>query len=351
MIINGSQFGYSAGHYYYSLYLKDYFEIHYVCYDRGLDKLRLDGVTVEYIAFETGKIKRLFSLIRQSISKSKKINPDLLFVVYFNHCFLLPLFCRYKTSLLDIRTGSLHKNAAQRKLSNRLLALQSLLFKKKIILSESLRLKLGIRNRNTLILPLGSEVYFKGEHTYEQLHLLYVGVFDGRNIADTIYGLSDYLQKYPDRKIHTRFTIVGFGSGAEETSLVNLVNTLKLNSVVSFEGRKNYNELQPYFKNANIGVSYVPITDYYNWQPPTKTFEYILSGLFTIATATYENRRLINPTNGLTCTDTPAAFANALGRCYELRHDFNSQEIRETLSDYKWSSIVEYKLKPFLIGK
>lgn len=38
---------------------------------------------------------------------------------------------------------------------------------------------------------------------------------------------------------------------------------------------------------------YVPITDYYEYQPPTKTFEYVLSGLLCLATATSSNKEVI----------------------------------------------------------
>jgi len=47
---------------------------------------------------------------------------------------------------------------------------------------------------------------------------------------------------------------------------------------------------------------------YYDCQPATKTFEYILSGMVCIATSTYENKKLINNINGVLCNDIQKAL-------------------------------------------
>lgn len=41
------------------------------------------------------------------------------------------------------------------------------------------------------------------------------------------------------------------------------------------------------------------MTEYYDSQPPTKTFEYALSGLYVLATKTRENEKVITNDNGV----------------------------------------------------
>ena len=75
--------------------------------------------------------------------------------------------------------------------------------------------------------------------------------------------------------------------------------TNKLENVCTTHGRIDYYKLKPFFDKCNVGVSYIPIRDYYQYQPPTKTFEYGLSGLVTIATETKSNQEVINNCNGI----------------------------------------------------
>ena len=93
----------------------------------------------------------------------------------------------------------------------------------------------------------------------------------------------------------------------------------------------------------------MPITDYYQRQPVTKIFEYGLSGMFTIATDTYENRKLINNLNGLICEDNAQSFSEALDSIWDKRNPHNSNKIRQSLLDYKWEKLISTKLDPFLM--
>lgn len=113
-------------------------------------------------------------------------------------------------------------------------------------------------------------------------------------------------------------------------------------------GRVGNTLLKPYFENANIGVSYVPITSYYNVQPPTKTFEYALSGLFTIATATDENKKVVSPTNGILIEDNAQAFCNALEWLDENRSNLREIEIRQSLVEYRWDLLIKKYMLPIL---
>src|SRR5690606_2773135 len=167
---------------------------------------------------------------------------------------------------------------------------------------------------------------------------------NGRNIDQTILGLSNFMKKHPNMKIS--YDIIGDGN--ELTQLTQLINDLELASIVKLHGRIPHIKLKPFFDNSNIGVSYIPITEYYEFQPPTKTFEYIMSGLPCIATRTNENKHLITHENGVLCNDTPESFANALETIDERSALYNSDRIRESLKEYSWKNIVDNKLKPLL---
>jgi len=115
---------------------------------------------------------------------------------------------------------------------------------------------------------------------------------------------------------------------------------------VKFAGLVPYNHLSEYVTKSNIGVSFVPITKYFDVQPPSKTIEYLLSGLPVIATATKENKKIINSNNGILIDDTISDFAEAL--CIMEKSEFDNQQIRESMLDHKWRNIVNTKLIPLI---
>jgi glycosyltransferase involved in cell wall biosynthesis len=349
LIINGAQFGHSSGHYFYCKYLTEDFTISYICYDRGLDRLTLDGVNVKYVSFTGSKLIRIFRFLRECIRQSITIKPDNLFVTYFNICFLLAIFCKSKKTVLDIRSGSLKENLIFRSIENLIVLVQSLFFNQVIILSDSLRKKLYISKNKSKVIPLGSETFFSGNHNFSSLNLLYVGSLDNRNIADTVKGLNLFLRKNEENSITVNYSIIGFGSEAETLKLINCISETKLSDVVKYEGRKNYNELAQYFEQSNIGVVFVPQTPYYDCQPVTKLFEYLLSGMPVIATNTYENRLIVNSVNGVLINDTPEDFCNGLVTIFNERKLFMSSEIRKSVEEYTWGNIIETNLKPYLL--
>jgi len=100
----------------------------------------------------------------------------------------------------------------------------------------------------------------------------------------------------------------------------------------------------------NVGVSYVPITPYFDVQPPTKTFEYLLAGMPVIATRTKENEKVINEYNGVLIDDTPEDFRNGLALLYERisANKFTSSRIIESSESYTWERIVRNNFKLYI---
>jgi hypothetical protein len=123
---------------------------------------------------------------------------------------------------------------------------------------------------------------------------------------------------------------------------------LGLQEVVQVVGAVPHDRLGSYFQVHNIGVSYIPVTEYFDCQPPTKTFEYLLSGMAVIGTATSENGRVISSKNGVLIPDTPTGFAAGLWELWRKRQLFSSSAIQAGAQAHRWRSIVEGNLLPFL---
>ena len=126
------------------------------------------------------------------------------------------------------------------------------------------------------------------------------------------------------------------------------MRSLGLENIVEFKGYIPQTQLAPYFKTHNIGVSFVPINDYYNCQPPTKTYEYILSGMPTIATRTLENCKIVCENNGILINDDRCSFGIGLKFIVENVNKYNSSNVRDTLIEHTWENIIKTRLLSYL---
>jgi len=347
LIINPNQFGYSAGYHYYAKYLSGTFDIDFVCFDKGFPKIREEKIKIYYLNWSEKRIKRLLKFILFSIKMTYKNKYDSLFTVYFNFVQLIGLIGRAKIKVLDIRTGSLDDSRIKRFMYNKTVYLSTFFFNRITVLSDSLAKLLNLPNKKTKILPLGAEIIVPDKKVYNKMYLIYIGTFYKRNIEKTIEGFEQF---YFEKKntIPIKYYIIGFGSIEEEKTISETIKKYKLNNVIKFLGRKNHNELYSYLKEATIGISFVPQTSYYDVQPPTKIFEYALSGLITISTDTYEARKLITKENGVICQDNAQSFKEKLDEIYENLDYYSSDKIRKSLINNEWKTIVKKILVPVL---
>jgi len=121
-----------------------------------------------------------------------------------------------------------------------------------------------------------------------------------------------------------------------------------LNDTIETTGYIHNDQLNTYFEKANIGVSYVPITPYYTHQPPTKTYEYLLSGLPVLATATIENAKIIDDSCGVLIQDNEEDIERGLFSMVKQLKNFNSEKIREVCGGKSWLNITQSNLMPYL---
>jgi glycosyltransferase involved in cell wall biosynthesis len=100
------------------------------------------------------------------------------------------------------------------------------------------------------------------------------------------------------------------------------------------------------FDESNIGLSYIPITKYFDYQPPTKTYEYLLSGIPVIATNTNENKKIINNNNGILINDDIESIRKGFYIMYNNLSIYKSDEIRKSCLKFTWENIINNQLIP-----
>jgi glycosyltransferase involved in cell wall biosynthesis len=345
VIINPQQFGYNPATYYYCKYLKEDYSIIYICWYHGLSKIEMDGVQVLYINRKGNVLIRTLRFLRRALGQIKD-NQPIVFIHYFKGVSLaLRLLRPANCFVLDIRTGAVFKNKIVRRLYDTRLKFETCFFRHVTVISQSLAEKLKIVHRSH-ILPLGADIISSTKKIFESLNLLYVGTLFNRNIEVTIHGLKLFYDTFKDQ-ISISYIIIGDGPNNEAQDLRKLVSGYGLSDVVNVTGLIPHTDLAPYFNTCNIGVSYVPLTDYYDCQPVTKTFEYLLSGMPVIATNTSENRAVLHSKNGVLIGETAEDFYAGLKTISENRMSFNSDNIRLSNTGYKWENIIENNLKPY----
>lgn len=346
LIICQSQYGYQIDYYNYCKYLKDSFDITYLCYDRGREMFQEEQINVIYLKNKRNKHFSQIYFIKKIIETIKKENFDIAFIYWFIGSSLVPIFTfMNKTKcILDLRSGSVSNKFLKRHIINYVYIFEATFFKHLTVITEDLRICLGLPKRKTKILPLGSDLIstsIKDFSIQDKYKLLYVGTFNNRNIQETIFGLFILLNEDCQLSNKIEYTIIGTGSDSCVNHLKQLVKKLDLENVVDFKGYVKSTDLLPFFDNANIGISFVPITDYFNIQPPTKTYEYLQAGIPVLATNTKANRAIINSYNGLLVNDNRYDFAAQLKRLIKKFNSYNSVTIRKTVKSNTWVIITK----------
>lgn len=339
LFVSQIQYGYLIDYMKYCKYLKNDFDIVFLCWDHGNKKIDEPGVDIRYISRRGNIIIRNLRFIRSIIQYINQQKSPLVFIDYFLGSSLIPIYCNNGSRLhLDIRTGNVSSNLTIRKINNTILRIESLFFKSLSIISVGLQKMLGIK-KETYVLPLGATPMNIIRKKKQMVHLLYVGTLTNRRIEDTIEGLKLFLKRYPNADIF--YTIIGEGWNNESENLINIVNSSELYKYIELTGYIPHNELIHYYEKANVGVSFIPMTSYYEYQPATKTFEYLMAGMPVIATKTFENKQVVNNLNGVLISDNAESVAEGIAKIYNCMGSFDEKIIRQSVQNYDWAKIVE----------
>lgn len=344
-IISGTeQFGYHTDSFNYCIYLKDKFNITFISMDAKLPRIDLEGVSVKYIPSSKFKLIRGLNKILFSIFWIIKDNIDISFIIYFKKCGIIKKILKDKKMIVDIRTSEINKDENRRKKINKQLINDISPFDHISVISEGVRKLLNIPKEKSYILPLGGKTLIKYEFdknifSENKLSLIYVGTFNERRIEDTIKAFNKISDKY--NGIGLEYKLIGYTDNKEEEYRIKKIISENKYDNIKFIGRVPNEELGKYFEDSNIGVSYIPITDYFNHQPPTKTYEYLFNGLYTIATKTFENEKIVNDKNGILIQDNWESFYLCLDQLYNKKFNITKREIINTVEEYSWSAICD----------
>lgn len=347
LILNRAQFGYHIDSYYYCKYLNSSFNVTYMCWDYKYPYIEIPGVKVVYVSRKKSKIIRYANFVIKSISNCQKHN-GIVFIDYFPLCFLIKLFAPHNKYVVDIRTGYIVQNIIKLTILNYFLSWEARLFRNITIISSSLARKLGLDKNKTKVIPLGADIIFEGSKQFNELRLIYVGTFHMRNLEQTILGFAQFYRENKS-SLEMSYVIIGAGYRQEEKKFEAMIKEEGMDGVIRLIGSVKHENLKPYFEKQNVGVSYIPLTSYFDCQPPTKTFEYMLSGMPVIATSTYENSQVVNNGNGVLINDDASSFREGLKKLVGNKDVFDSMKIRRNCEKYKWEHIINNNLKKYLI--
>lgn len=346
LIICRQQFGYLVDIYKWCEHLPSDYQIDVVTFD-GKEKVPLNrpNLNIHYVSNNGGRSIRGIRYILVSLWYMLFFKGTIV-VEFFMGCCIFKRLLPFKKMILDIRTLSVSKNKSYREKENNQIKKAIQVYDHMTLISKGVQQILGLTDCNSTIVPLGADVISETDKDFNDIRLLYIGTFDNRDIDKTIKGLKIFIENNPDCKIH--YDIVGKGSGNELEEYKKLVSELHLENFITLYGKKPYNQLKQYLDKCNIGVAFIPVTEYYDHQPSTKIYEYAMSGLYTIATSTYSNRCIINKDNGILIDDKEEDFANALQFIIENKNKLNSNIIRTTLIEYNWKQLVQQHLEKCL---
>lgn len=342
LFITKKQFGYHIGAYKYCQYLKKDYDITYYCFDYGAFKNKMDNVKVVYVPSTGNLFSRAYRFVKNTKNVSQK-KWDIVFIMDFDFCFLVKYFMKGHSFILDIRTASVSPKFIKRNITNIKIRLNTLFFKNISIVSNGVAEFFNIKK--FLLLPLGADVISDKPKAFKNLNLVYVGTLHNRNISETIKGIYLFLNKNVNANL--TYDIFGMGDKEEVSKIKNNIRKYKLDNFVKFHGWRSHTDLVEYFDKCNIGVSYIPLRNYYNFQPPTKTFEYVFSGMVCLATRTKANDEIICSENGVLCYDSPESFSESLEIVNDNLHKYKSEIINKTLKDFSWENITINILKPY----
>ena len=338
-----TQFGYHIDTYYYTRHLASFYNITFICRDEARPKYSVEGVNVIYISQSKSKIINYFSFLFNSRKLASNLRPSFIFVKHFSLCSILILL--NKNTLrnnIDIRTGSVSANPFKRAFQNFTIFFDSCFYKKQTVISESLKRKWFIR-KDAFILPLGADIYkrksYSLEHCKERdLILFYVGSLVGRNLEIVISGFKHYLDKNPMSRVSLK--IAGNYNNSEGNKLINLTEEYNLTDKVNFLGYLSRDQLYRTLDSVDIGIVHVPNTSFYDCQPSTKLFEFLLSGIPVIASATAENLKVVKEGMGLTYkSDCSICFSETLEELITQLVDLQLDVDCTAVEQFSWEKI------------
>ncbi len=347
LFIMPTQYGYNTGIYHYCESALKEFSVFYVGIHDGKSTFQTAGTNIIYVSpWSVKKFWNTIKMLRCVYKLNREHHFKKVFVNSFTLCSLVLLFLPRNKVIMDIRT-SFVLGKYKTGLLNWFLHMESKGFKYVSVISYGVGEYLNIKSSKCRLLPIGARMDKYFQHDFSEINLLYVGTFYDRYIEKTVEGVALFLKKYPD--VSLKYSIIGMGSEEEKKRICSAISNNGLENKVILISEKRHKELEPYYESHNVGVSYIPMTTYYDCQPPTKTFEYLANGMVVLGTATAENKKVINKENGVLMeTDKVEDFTKGLETILNNQNLYDSRHIYQDALQYSWENIAHKYLMPLI---
>lgn len=337
LIIAPYQFGELTDCYYWAKYATiEGWDVTYIGYkykNRGIKARSYPGVKVKGVMHYDNRLLLGLVFYLKCIIEIFIHNHRNIIICRMPMCQILPRLYPKRNIILDVRTLSVSRDPVIREQMDNSLRTLKKKFKRCTVISEGVGQKIG---QPYNILPLGAESISQKPKIFDEMRLFFIGIFDNRNLSVFIEGLAMY-QKIAGSE--EGFDIVGGGSVEETNSIKRTIEKSGARNV-RLHGYLTHEEAQQFFDICNVGVCFVPVTDYYQHQPPTKLYEYLLSGMVAISTNTISNEGVMNEDNGVVVKDTAESVCEGLLLLASCFSKYDSSTIVFRSQSYLWSDIV-----------
>jgi len=268
----------------------------------------------------------LFSFYFKALKEITSSKYDLILVHSERLCFLLPLLNKKSNFVLMLFTASVSGSKIRRYFGNMEERINTVLFKKILVASDWMTEIYNLRKKIVLATKWGDTRISTNEKIFNEIKMIYLGTLSNRNLHETVEGLGIFIRDNCQHSI-VSYDIIGTGK-QEYIDMINAkINEYNLNNIVRVHGFLNDDDIKPFFNKCNLGVAYVPITEYYTNVVATKLYEYLLSGMAVIATATNENAKIVNKNNGVLIQDNPESFCVGLKNIVNKMPSLSSNRI------------------------
>jgi glycosyltransferase involved in cell wall biosynthesis len=296
------------------------------------------------------------------------INPDLVHVFQYRGCAFLPLLSKFQYPfLLDVRTVNVGNRKGKYSkltfLKNRLTWLESLFYKDKIALTGEIKKILLPNWRPIPIIPLGANKRALNPVDKKEIRrairaqygirpqdkvLLYCGTLNpGRRVGTILQAVQKVFSRMPGVYLF----IIGNDVNPESLlGLQQLAQELEIADRVFFTGQIAYEQVVTYYCAADIGLCFIPQTSFFDQQPPTKLFEYMMAGLLVVGTKTRAQTQIIqHGVNGFLCEDSVDSLSEAIQMVLCQQEDVLEDISRNgfvSVDNYNWEQILGTQLLP-----
>jgi len=272
--------------------------------------------------------------------KMKKMNADLIIISSDRMSIFYPILCDKNKLVMITHTPDVNPYKLKRAFWDFYYRIGFTGYERFLIQTELWIPAFGLQKKKTYIVRWGTNPISVKPKKFDRIRMLYLGTLTGRDIHKTIYGLKEYLETNPEVEVE-RYDIIGTGWKNYVTLIENAINETGLSNIVKLHGYLSDKEIIPYFDEANIGIAYAPIVDYYKNNISSKLYEYLLSGIPTIAGSTPDKKRAINEINGVLIEDNEHSFAQGLHLMAKRFANYSSEDIRKTME----KESIQYQIK------